>query len=261
MSSSVPAAASATASAAAASGTAIPITLIGNAKPADQLYNSSAVPKWPSSSLGGQPYGGTDQDPEYFYAAKLLDTDTVCGASDATVVVSCCPRAIGVPSPENDDFGSNCRLHGDADALASWFSNCTTTLGKEHNVQNLETACWPWSEFRNARATKTEAELDVFATEDEVYCAAISPPNDLNSATEQCCYSAGGGVGQDKKMCGGITEADNIDVFLACANSRTAGVCAVSKYEKKHPPDEGSSRANSAGMAFLAAGVALALLS
>lgn len=262
MSSSAPAVAAPSASASAAAG-GIPVALVGSATPGE-AYNSSSVPQWPSSSLGGEPYGGTAEDPEYFYAAKLLDTDTVCGASDATVMVSCCPRAIGVPSPENDDFGSNCRLHGDGDAVSAWFANCTAALAKEHAVADLQTQCWPWAEFRHARAAQTEAKLDTMATEDEVYCAAISPPGPLNTATEQCCYSAGGSVGQDKAMCGGITEADNIDVFLACANSRSAGVCAVSKYEQKHPPDDAGARANAAGGAgaalLAAAGISLALL-
>lgn len=257
MSSSVPAVAAPSASASA--GPSIPVPLNGDAKPG-QLYNISSVPKWPSSGFSKEPYGGTEQDPAYFYAAKLLDTDTICGASDSTVVVSCCPREIGVPSPENDDFGSNCRLRGDSEAVQSWFTNCTAALAKQHSVANLQTACWPWSEFRNARAAKTEAKLDTMATENEVYCASISPPNELNSATEQCCYSAGGSIGMDKSMCGGITEADNIDVFLACANSRSAGVCASAKYEKKHPPADSGARANAAGAAVLAAGMSLALL-
>lgn len=259
MSSSAPAVAAPSASASAATGPSIPIALNGDAKPG-QLYNSSAVPKFPSSSLGGEPYGGTEQEPTYFYAAKLLDTDTVCGASDSTVVVSCCPNSDAVASPENDDFGSNCRFRGDADAIQGWFSNCTSILAKEHNVQNLQTGCWPWSEFRAARAAKTEEKLNTLATEDEVYCSTISPPNDLNTATEQCCYSAGGSLGQDKAMCGGITEADNIDVFLACANSRSAGVCASAKYEEKHPPADAGARANAAGAAMLVAGLSLALL-
>lgn len=90
-----------------------------------------------------QPYGGTPQNPTFFWNSSLPEDDIVCGVNDGDVSNSCCPYAIGIRTESS--FG--CRMHNTTDNM-QWYQNCTKQLWDEapgRPTEDVHLDCRPFT--------------------------------------------------------------------------------------------------------------------
>lgn len=156
-----------------------------------RLESPHLLPLPPSN----ESYGGTAEQPAWFYNRSLSADDIVCGTSNWTIRRVCCPRSLGIM---NGDWtaGANCRMHAREENAAYWM-NCTHQLGQEHGAGAVASACWPLQQFMDYRVNDTFKEV-IVSDEKTTRCAGVDQPSAGNNYTtghnytDHCCAEVGG---------------------------------------------------------------------
>lgn len=232
------------------------------------ILNSSHT--LPVPQADGAPYGGTPEHPTWFYNRTLGQDDIVCGTSDWRIRQSCCPRSIGIMSGPEVALGANCRMQNRTEN-SEYFLNCTKQMGAEHDVPDVQSACWSLGEFMDKTSERRRKDLSDKMT-NEGHCWTVplaSGPNMFNWAgnnyTDSCCERIGGRV-VSYDMVGelivsmqenrsnwvgvqcAIKDKGKQDEFVKCAEEHTWAVC------------ENAGSMPQASLLLLAAATGLALL-
>lgn len=140
-----------------------------------------------------QPYGGTSQNPAFFWNSSLPEDDVVCDSNlvhrNATYIkkpYSCCPLAIGI------SYETACRMHNTTENVQYW-QNCTAQVAKEQSwgPEVVRPVCRPFTEeLRLAMEERND-------TANAGTCSALGmravykkPPGDMvppSDMVAQCC--------------------------------------------------------------------------
>lgn len=202
----------------------IPIYVTGNpnSNPTDLGFTGqltspylAPVPQTNDSS----PYGGTNEEPQWFWNKTLDSNDIVCGTSNWTIRRVCCPRSIGIPNGD-EQAGANCRLHA-TEENSAWWMNCTHELGRTSGASEISSACWPLEQFMESAADAEYNDLD-FGTEKVTRCSSVAQASSRNNYTmgnnytDICCEQVQGEPGAYLSVLGGDdTVTTNRSKFMA----------------------------------------------
>lgn len=169
------------------------------------------------------PYGGTVNEPVYFYNRTLGTDGIVCGTSNWTAGRSCCPRAIGILDTASL---TNCRFRDTSGSRAYWDA-CTKAVGG--GAYPIESRCWPVQDFLDYTQHHTAAELRRINSIEPIACGAIGPTAQWNY-TATCCEQARGRSSQWRAVRGAEDQWSATDCLMADANQQSVFNSCISQY-------------------------------
>lgn len=225
----------------------IPVKVPGSPwdNPADNntgLVVNTSVPV-PTSDT---PYGGTPDNPVFFYNRSLGADDIVCGTSNWTAGRSCCPASIGIL-----DTGAltNCRFRNNS-ANEDYWKQCTAAVGG--GAFSIESRCWPFQDFLAYMENYTAIDLRRMRSIEPIACASVGPSSQWNY-TATCCEQARGRSSQWRALRGTedqwsatnclMTDSNQQSAFNSCISQYTWAVCN----NTENPDDEGGNGGISTG--------------
>ena len=126
------------------------------------------------------PYGGTTENPHWFWDKTLDSNDIVCGTSNWTIRQVCCPRSIGIPNGD-PNAGANCRLHATQEN-SQWWMNCTHEIAQANGGGDVASACWPLEKYMESAADAKYADLN-FGQEKVERCTSLAQASSKNNYT------------------------------------------------------------------------------
>lgn len=155
--------------------------------PAPGPYNSKNLPPIPQTN---PPYGGSEQNPVYFWNASLPEDDIVCSVDYKNVSDSCCPFSFGI----RDEFTTGCRMHNTTENT-EWFRTCTKQIWGEVTArpQDAIVNCVSWPvKMRFTEDLVRHSDAAPTPSEGRVDCTVLGYVPDNLNYTARCCEQLGG---------------------------------------------------------------------
>lgn len=218
------------------------------------LIVNTSVPV-PASDIA---YGGTPDNPVYFFNRSLGTEDMVCGTSNWTAGRSCCPLAIGIPDPARDAV---CRFRNSTENSEYW-RQCTEAVGG--GAFPIESRCWPFTDFLAYMEKYTARQLGqmtMASGASNTSCSSVEDSKQWNY-TAICCEQVQGETtgwsnvqGTDKWSALNclLDDTDQQSAFNSCITQNTWAVCNTTNTTK----GEGGNGSISTGTAPSGTGTAV----